>query len=259
MINWIIGGIFLVWIVINRFSRDGNVEDQPLGLPRGTVRALITLIVVSFPFMYLFTKEEIPGLIINAIFILIAFYFETRKSEKEELDRIIKEIKVPEEFIKKEETIRHPLYLPKYSVRILLLFIITLIVVINYYGPQIPFESRNTLFDILIIITLFIIGLIIRGIKNYKKNRNIKETIRNMKNYQNLSDIEIIENIMGLKPSWWQKTGQSILSLFMLTAITSALIFYTIHWDPRAIIFDVSIPIREFLLLLINVYFGFRD
>ncbi|MBY9006728.1 MAG: hypothetical protein KGD63_08220 [Candidatus Lokiarchaeota archaeon] len=113
--------------------------------------------------------------------------------------------------------------------------------------------------DILIIIALFVFGSIIRGIKNHKKNQKIKVKIKNMKDFQNLSNIEIIENIIKENPSWWQKTGQSILSLFILGSITCSLILFTISLDPRIIIFDVSIPIREFLLLIINVYYGFRD
>ncbi|MBY9006729.1 MAG: hypothetical protein KGD63_08225 [Candidatus Lokiarchaeota archaeon] len=57
IINWIIGGIFLIWIIINRFGNEEKIEDQPLGLPRGTVRAFITLLVASFPLIYLITGE----------------------------------------------------------------------------------------------------------------------------------------------------------------------------------------------------------
>ena len=76
-----------------------------------------------FPYSYLIDGEEIPGIFVNAIFILIAFYFEARKSEKEKLERIIKEIKTPQEVIIEEKKQKYPLYLPKYSVRILLLMI----------------------------------------------------------------------------------------------------------------------------------------
>lgn len=53
MITWILGGIILFWILLNRFSQDGKIKGQPLGMPRGTVRALITIMIVAFPFGYL--------------------------------------------------------------------------------------------------------------------------------------------------------------------------------------------------------------
>ncbi|MBN1216816.1 MAG: hypothetical protein JXA99_15420 [Candidatus Lokiarchaeota archaeon] len=259
MINWIIFSIFLIWIIFKRLSKEGKIEDLPLGLPRGTVRGLITILVVAFTLNYLITKEEIPGIILNAVFILIAFYFEARKSTSEELERIIKEIKEPTEIIEEEKQIKYPLYLPKYSVRILLLSIVLIFVLINYYGPNLLFESRNTLLDVLVIITLFIIGLLIRAVKNYRKNKTIKEKIRNMKDFQKLSNIEIIENLLKEKSSWWQKTGQSILSIFMLGSIIIALTLYTFNIDARVDVFILSIQIREVLLLLINIYYGFRD
>ena len=88
MITWILGGILFIWIIANRFSQYGKIEGEPLGMPRGTVRALITLMIVSFPIGYLLTGETIPSLIINTIFIVVAFYFEARRSDHERLKQI---------------------------------------------------------------------------------------------------------------------------------------------------------------------------
>ena len=63
-------------------------------MPRGTVRAFITLTMVSFPFGYLLTGEVIPPLIVNPIFIVIIFYFEARTSTEEKLKQIVNEIKI---------------------------------------------------------------------------------------------------------------------------------------------------------------------
>lgn len=117
MITWILGGIILFWILLNRFSQDGRVEGQSLGMPRGTVRALITIMIVAFPFGYLMVGEQIPGLIINTIFIVVAFYFEARRGEKEKLMQIVKELKGPDLSLEDKEE-KKPLYLPKYTVRV---------------------------------------------------------------------------------------------------------------------------------------------
>ena len=49
MISFILLLIFGVWVIINRFSEGGKVEGHPLGTPRGTVRALSTIMIVAFP------------------------------------------------------------------------------------------------------------------------------------------------------------------------------------------------------------------
>ena len=69
MITWILGTLVIIWCLIARFREGGKIEGQPLRMPKGTVRAIITLMIVSFPFSYLLVNEEIPGVITNAIFI----------------------------------------------------------------------------------------------------------------------------------------------------------------------------------------------
>ena len=71
MITWILGGVLLVWCLVRRFSEDGKIAGEPLGMPRGTVRAFITVLIVAFPFGYLIFGEEIPRYLVNAIFIVI--------------------------------------------------------------------------------------------------------------------------------------------------------------------------------------------
>jgi len=66
-------------VLVKRFREDGRVSGYPLGMPRGTVRAYIAIIVVAFPFNYLIVNQEIPRVVTSAIFILVAFYFETRR------------------------------------------------------------------------------------------------------------------------------------------------------------------------------------
>ena len=96
MITWILGGFLLVWCLYNRFQEGGRVKGEPLGMPRGTVRAFITILIVAFPFGYLIFGEEIPRYLVNAIFIVVAFYFEARRSGAEKLKQIVDEIKSPD-------------------------------------------------------------------------------------------------------------------------------------------------------------------
>ncbi|MFX0087765.1 MAG: hypothetical protein ACFFAU_19090 [Candidatus Hodarchaeota archaeon] len=259
MIGWFLCGFLFLWCLINRFGEGGKVEEHPLGMPRGTVRALITILIVSFPFIYIINGEEIPGIITNAIFIVVAFYFEARRGKKDRL-RVIEEIKYPEETKNKDEIDKEPLYLPKYSVRIILVSLLVIILITNTFGPRVPFEITNTLVDLLIIVVFFIIGTIFGAIKNAKVKKRLTGQVTSIDNYKSQSAYEINANIEKQKKTWWELKGKSILSISTFIAVIISLIFYSINWDfliPILPIYDFSL--RETLLLLISVYYGFRD
>ena len=124
-------------------------------MPRGTVRALITIMIVSFPLGYLITQETIPPLIVNAIFIVVAFYFEARRSSHEKLKQIVNEVKNSEQVSINLIDSKKPLYLPKYTVRFSLVVILVLIQVMIVIQPSIIFETTNSLADILLIVGFF--------------------------------------------------------------------------------------------------------
>ncbi|MFX1275933.1 MAG: hypothetical protein ACFFAT_12880 [Promethearchaeota archaeon] len=259
MISWFLCGILLIWCVINRFGEGGKIEGHPLGMPRGTVRALITILIVAFPFTYLLSGQTVPGLIINAIFVVVAFYFETRRGSKDKL-HVIRDIKYPEETKTRDEIDKEPLYLPKYSVRIMLVSMLVLILIINTFGPKVPFEITNTLYDILIIVVLFIIGTIFRAIKNSREKKRLTGQITSIDNYKSLSEFEILINIEKQVKSWWELKGKNILSIITFIAVVISLICYTIGTDLIVAILPIyEFSLRETLLLLISVYYGFRD
>ena len=258
MITWILGGIVLIWIIANRVSQYGKIDGEPLGMPRGTVRAFITLLIVTFPFGYLLTGLPIPPLIINAIFIVVAFYFEARRSSHDKLRQIVTEIKNPELVTMDLKEEKLPLYLPKFTVRFSLVAILVLIQIMIFLSPSLVFNTTNTLADVLIIVSLFIIGAFLRSIVNFREKKNIKEQVANMD--ASLSDVEIIEKLMLREPGWWKRTGKNIISVLMLIVVVIALLCYTFKWDYP--IFSspyYNLTVVGVLLLLVNVYYGFRD
>jgi hypothetical protein len=259
LISFIIGGIILIWCIIFRFSENGKVEGQPLGMPKGTVRALITLMLVAFPFGYMISGNDIPGLIVNVIFVAVAFYFEARRSEYDKLQQIVNEIKSSETVTLEEHKEWKPLYLPKYSVRIFLIVLLITFLTIDWYGgTPINFAVTNTILDLMIIITLFIVGAIFRSIAKIRERKTIREEIAEMD--ASLSEVQIIEKLM-LEPSWWKRTGKNLLSILMLIIVVVALVFYSYQWDYTitTLIGSYEITIVSIMLLLINAYYGFRD
>lgn len=260
MITWILGGILLVWILVNRFSQDGKIEGYPLGMPRGTVRALITLMIVTFPFGYLIYEQTIPSIIVNAIFIVVAFYFEARRSSREKLQQIVNEVKISEEVSISLKNEKFPLYLPKYTVRISLVIILVLIQTMIFIQPGLTFEATNTLADVLLIVIFFIIGAFFRSIIKSREKKEIKQKIGEMD--ANLSEVQIIEKLMLDEHSWWKTGGRSLLSIIMLVLITTALLFYTFNIDYTLLNlpqYGLILTLQGTFLLLVNVYYGIRD
>ena len=261
MITWIIGVILVIWLLVKRYGKDGKIKGLPLGMPRGTVRAFITLLVITFPLIYIISGEQIPRLIVNAIFVLVAFYFQSRKEKTEKIKHIIKEIKNPEKYEEEMKREKKPLYLPKYTVRSLLLITLVAIVLLNFLGPDVPFETTtNTLVDLLIIVVLFMAGAFLKRIGNSKEKDRIKNQLSSMEDYSTLSIYEILENLLEETSSWLAQKGKNLLSLVTLLAVITSLLCYTVGWDY--IIFSLPfyvISLRETLLLLINLYYGFRD
>jgi len=261
MITWIIGVILVIWLLVKRYGKDGKIKGFPLGMPRGTVRAFITLLVITFPLIYIVNGEQTPRLIVNTIFVLVAFYFQSRKEKTEKIKHIIKEIKNPEKYEEEMKREKKPLYLPKYTVRSLLLITLVAIVLLNFLGPDVPFETTtNTLVDLLIIVVLFMAGAFLKRIGNSKEKDRIKNQLSSMEDYSTLSIYEILENLLEETSSWLAQKGKNLLSLVTLLAVITSLLCYTVGWDY--IIFSLPfyvISLRETLLLLINLYYGFRD
>ncbi|MFX0031295.1 MAG: hypothetical protein ACFE8E_08550 [Candidatus Hodarchaeota archaeon] len=265
MISWILGVFLILWCIGKRITQGGKVEGQPLTLPKGTVRAIITLMIVSFPFTYiindyLFGDQTIPSIITNAIFILIAFYFEARKGGEDKL-KLVEEIQDPEKFRQEKEKQIYPLYLPKYTVRISLVLILILVIIINIYGPNVTIESvTNTLLDILIIIVLYFIGILFRTIGLTRQKKRLKKRINQITNYQELSKYQILEKLEEKKPSHWLNIGKSLLSILTFIAVVIALFSFTFGWEYIILSLPFyTLSIQDVLLLVINVYYGFRE
>lgn len=258
MITWILGSILIIWCLYKRVAKDGYVKGYPLGMPRGSIRALVAILVVAFPFSYLISGEEIPSAITSAIFILVAFYFETRKGKKEELLELIDDVRYPD---KPKEKVIHPLYLPRYSVRMMLLIMLALILIINTYGPNVAFETTNTLIDILLIISFFILGSFFKKISNIIENKKNKTLIQQKSSEDpSISNEGIAEIISSQRESWLKKKGKNLLSIITLLAIIIALILYTINIDYEILtVLFYEFSLRTTLFLFMNIYYGFRD
>jgi len=261
MITWILGSILIIWCIIKRYIRNEKIEGYPLGMPRGSIRALIAIMVVAFPFTYLLEGKEIPSAITSAIFILVAFYFDSRKGEHEEYKELIMQVRDPVQFKELKKKMEYPLYIPEYSVRTSLIIMLMAIIIINFYGPNVPFEIMNTIVDILLMISFFILGALFRKLLNYIEYKETKKQIAlKLAEETTSSDEQIIEYLSKIHSSWWNIKGKNYFSIITLIAIVSALLCYTINIDYEVgeLLF-YHITLRTTLFLFINIYYGFRE
>ncbi|HET6423195.1 MAG TPA: hypothetical protein VFG20_05900 [Planctomycetaceae bacterium] len=88
----------------------------PLGMPTGSVRALLTLIVVAVVVMNLATGRDLDVIWVETLLMALAHYFTSRRFV--ELPKDVR-LKLERDGILEEE--QHPLFLPKHSIRLVLL------------------------------------------------------------------------------------------------------------------------------------------
>ena len=133
MITWILAVFLFLWILAERLIKKKKIIGVPLGLPEGTVRASIALLIVTFPLNqfimnFLFGNPlEIQKWFINTLFVVVAFYFEARAFEKS-IPQLLKEVKDPAKYKKTRSEL--PMYWPRFTVRITLFTLLILTVVL---------------------------------------------------------------------------------------------------------------------------------
>jgi hypothetical protein len=126
----------------------------PLGLPQGSVRALLTLMIVAVVIVELARGKEVELLWTETLMIALAHYFTTRRFIRlspELTHRLTEEGQIEAE--------SRPLYLPRYSIR--------LILVAAFVGLAIYLYRHNRLFDsqalsILGVVFAYLLGIFAR-------------------------------------------------------------------------------------------------
>ena len=135
----------------------------PLGLPTGSVRALLTLIIVAVVVTKLALARELDALWIETLLIALAHYFTSRRFvslSPEVLQRLEQEGVIEKE--------RHPLYLPRNSIRT--------IIVGSFIGLGIYLFREQRLFEtktiaLLSMVFAYLLGGLVRGLSHWWTRR----------------------------------------------------------------------------------------
>lgn len=131
----------------------------PLGLPTGSVRALLTLLVLAVVLTSLVQNRDIGILWNEALLIALAHYFTSRRFVALS-PAVIKRLEA-EGVIEQE---RHPLYLPKHSIR-LVIFASFVGIAVYLYREQRLFEAQTV--SLLGIVYAYLLGSIFQAIGSW--------------------------------------------------------------------------------------------
>lgn len=135
----------------------------PLGLPVGSVRALLTLGIVAVVVSNQVRGREIDFLWMQVLLVALAQYFAARRL-----------VALPAPVIEKLEDQgvlgreRHPLFLPRYSIR--------LILIASFVGLGVYLYRENRLFDrdvvkVLGVVFAYLTGSLLRGVLGWINRR----------------------------------------------------------------------------------------
>ena len=56
-------------------------QSEPFGLPRGTVRAIITLLIIIGSLVFMIIRGEIPAGLVSILSVVATFYFVSREKQ----------------------------------------------------------------------------------------------------------------------------------------------------------------------------------
>lgn len=135
----------------------------PLGLPTGSVRALLTLIVVAVVVTRVALGRSPDPLWIETLLIALAHYFTSRRFVS--LSPAVLQRLEQEGVIEKE---RHPLYLPKNSIRTIIIGSFVGLGIYLYREPKLVTPEAIALLSM---VFAYLLGAIVRGISSWFSKR----------------------------------------------------------------------------------------
>lgn len=119
---------------------------QPLNLPKGSVRATLALLLCGTLWYLILNGRAAPELLVDSVILVVAFYFGVRGTAP------IAPVPPPSPGA---TTARQPLYLPRGSVRVILLF--------GFFAVFVLAWSRGLAMDATMVLILQVLGAYLSG------------------------------------------------------------------------------------------------
>ncbi|MCE9544401.1 MAG: hypothetical protein K8T25_02605 [Planctomycetia bacterium] len=136
-----------------------RLDRPPLGLPSGSVRALLTLLIVGVVIVEVIRGNPVKLLWTETLMIVLAHYFTSRRF-----------VRLPPDVVKQLETAGHlesetnPLWLPRHSIRALVILAFVGLAVYQYQEHRL-FQAETL--SILITVFAYLIGVVGRGVLDW--------------------------------------------------------------------------------------------
>jgi hypothetical protein len=135
----------------------------PLGLPTGSVRALLTLTVVGVVIQAIVRERTLDIIWTETLLIALAWYFTSRRFVALPPD-IIERLQ-REGIIEQESA---PLFLPRHSIRLILTAAFTGLGIWLYQQGRL-FATRE--FSLLLLVAAFVLGAVLRSVSSWFQTR----------------------------------------------------------------------------------------
>ncbi len=195
-----------------------TTKRPPLGLPSGSVRALLTLLILAVVVAQLLRGQEVEVLWTETLMIALAHYFTSRR-----FINLAPEVIRQLESTGQLEQEAHPLYLPRHTIRILI-FTVFVGVGVYLYRQDRLFDSQAL--SILGVVFAYVLGTVAHGILHWWTKGKQTPTVR----------------------GWEDLKAAAVLLVLLYTAATY--LFEMPEAAPR--------QVRDTALALVLFYFGSR-
>jgi Kef-type K+ transport system membrane component KefB len=190
----------------------------PLGLPSGSVRALLTLLIVAVVLVQVARGREVEPLWTETLMIALAHYFTSRRFIRlapDAIRRLEAEGQV--------ETESHPLYLPRHTIRAVLM--------LAFLGFAVYLYQQNQLFEpaalsLLGVVFAYLLGIIARGVLTWWTKGRKTGTVK-----------------------WWEDLKAAVVFIVLVSTATA----YLLDRSDQ-----VPHQLRNTTLGLVLFYFGSR-
>jgi hypothetical protein len=176
----------------------------PLGMPSGSVRALLTLLIVAVVIVQMVRGQEVELLWTETLMIALAHYFTSRRF-----------IKLPPEMIHRLtdqgaiETEAHPLFLPRHSIRaILILAFAWLAFYLAQHGQLMEPQSLS----ILGVVFAYLLGMVAR--------------FRGLRGWEDLKAAVVLLVLMGTAAAYLLDRGHAVPHFVRNTTLALVLFYF---------------------------------
>lgn len=246
------------WLGYNRLARVRVARDKPLGMPEGTIRALIAMLVASMPLTYLVTGGTVPSVVVSTTFVVVLFYMQKRArrvSDFKSMFLATREGVLARNAADGQARNAHPAYLPRYTVRATIAALVLAFVLGNAWGPRVDLASQGTIADLVASAGIYLLGTTLAHVNDARVKARIKERVST---YVGVPAEELYED-MRVEEAAKDLAIQSWTGIAIITTTIVALALLTVDAATGLQSLEWHAMARDGLLLLVNAYFGYRQ